>query len=541
MSKETASDYKWVILATAVIVALTCVPYLFGVSVTPPGYRFLGLTHNIDDGAVYLSWIRQAADGHVLIRNHFTNESQPGGSFNVLFLAMGGFARLTHLSCIDACHVFRILLGIGLLFAIFKFSGLFISDRRARLLLVPLVGLSSGIGWLIPGAGFPIGPVDVWQPEAITFLSIYLNPLFIAGLLLMLGSLHHLILMERTGRARHAVAAGLFLLVLGNVHTYDVLTVACVWTAYVATRAILERTINWRGVALSMLACIVALPSLAYQFHIYQADAIFRARANTVIASPPITSYFAGYGLILLTAIAGAVMLFVEQRRAQDRNDGLRYPFLLPVVWSVVGFAIPYIPMAQQRKLIMGLHIPLCILAAVVIARLGAKLKPVIATGLGCILLLVLFQTNSEFLSLDMALLCDGRTVVATTLPYMSADQLKSHGLYQPQLRPEPIDIGGCPVVRFPAGVCRQARLLRSLERDSRIRAKAGCVRRADQAVCSARAQTRAAPRNKLRFCHTGVSRGTRRVGGPIRAWDHQMRAIRRSLDIQDFQIIGLT
>jgi len=426
LSKETASDYKWVILATAVIVALTCVPYLFGVSVAPPGYRFLGLTHNIDDGAVYLSWIRQAADGHVLIRNQFTNEPQPGGSFNVLFLAMGGFACLTHLSCIDAYHVFRILLGIGLLFAIFKFSGLFISDRRARLLLVPLVGLSSGIGWLIPGAGFPIGPVDVWQPEAITFLSIYLNPLFIAGLLLMLGSLHYLVLMERTGRARHAVTAGLFLLVLGNVHTYDVLTVACVWTAYVATRAILQRTINWRGAALSMLACIVALPSLAYQFHIYQADAIFRARANTVIASPPITSYFAGYGLILLTAIAGAVMLFVEQRRAQDRNDGLRYPFLLPVVWSVVGFAIPYIPMAQQRKLIMGLHIPLCILAAVVIARLGAKLKPVIATGLGCILLLVLFQTNSEFLSLDMALLCDGRTVVATTLPYMSADQLRA-------------------------------------------------------------------------------------------------------------------
>ena len=48
-----------------------------------------------------------------------------------------------------------------------------------------------------------------------------------------------------------------------------------------------------------MLACLVALPSLAYQFHIYLADAVFRARANTVIALPPITSYFDGYGLIL--------------------------------------------------------------------------------------------------------------------------------------------------------------------------------------------------------------------------------------------------
>ena len=80
----------------------------------------------------------------------------------------------------------------------------------------------------------PTGSVDIWQPEAITFLSIYLNPLFLAGLLLMLG----LVLLAGACAARGQGAIrgirGLHLLVLGNVHTYDVLTVACVWTAYLA-------------------------------------------------------------------------------------------------------------------------------------------------------------------------------------------------------------------------------------------------------------------------------------------------------------------
>ena len=61
------------------------------------------------------------------------------------------------------------------------------------------MGLSSGIGWLIPHVQSPVGSVDVWQPEAITFLSIYLNPLFLAGLILMLGSFYYLLLARKHG------------------------------------------------------------------------------------------------------------------------------------------------------------------------------------------------------------------------------------------------------------------------------------------------------------------------------------------------------
>ena len=225
------AERNWVLIWAAVIVLLSSVPYLYGLANTPPGWHFVGLTHNIDDGAVYLSWMRQAADGGFFIRNLYTTEPQLAIQFNLLFLIMGWFAAITRLPLIWVFHIFRAGLGICLIWAIWRFAKLFMDDPNERRILIPLVGLSAGVGWLIPGNGPPTGPVDTWQPEAITFLSIYLNPLFLAGLILMIGAFYWLVLAHRTGCPACAALAGASLLLLGNIHTYDVFTVACVWTA----------------------------------------------------------------------------------------------------------------------------------------------------------------------------------------------------------------------------------------------------------------------------------------------------------------------
>ena len=418
MSRPERSELRWVILWAVAIVLLASVPYLYGMRAAPSGFRFLGLTQNIDDGAVYLSWTRQVADGHFFTRNLFTNDAQSGRQINILFLLMGGFARLTGVSCLAAYHIFRVLLGIGLLYMIYRFAALSLTERRERLLLIPLVGLSSGIGWLIPNVRAPIGSVDVWQPEAITFLSIYLNPLFLAGLILMLASFHTLLLAEKTGRARYAVGAGVCLLLLGNVHSYDVLTVACVWAAYAVVRAVMDRRLPGRTIALSLLAALIAFPAIAYQIYIYRIDEVFRLRANTPTPSPPIWSFFEGYGFVLLAAIAGAALWLSANRKSKISN-----PKSLLIVWAVVGFAVPYIPIAQQRKLIMGLHIPLCILAVVAISYAAKRLNAFYAVCLCAAVVLLTFQSNARFLTLDLTLLSRSRTVTRYT-PFMSADQI---------------------------------------------------------------------------------------------------------------------
>ncbi len=414
MTKET-SERNWVLLWAVAIVLLASMPYLWGIYIAPTAYSFLGLTYNIDDGAVYLSWMRQSADGEFFIRNLFTNDPHPARAFNVLFLVMGGFAGITRIPLIWAFHLFRAALGVGVILMIWQFSKLFLEDENERRILIPLVGLSTGIGWLMSGAQAPTGSVDMWQPEAITFLSIYLNPLFLASLILMLSSLYFLTLAHRTGRPACAIYAGLSVLLLGNIHTYDVLTVACIWTAFLLVTIIAERKFPGRTVLLSLLAALIAAPSIAYQLYLLGTDEIFRARADTPILSPVIYSFFSGYGLILVGGIVGAYFAI----RARSLSSGK----LLLVTWSVIGFAVPYIPVAQQRKLIMGLHIPLCILCAYGLAHLLTRLPRSVARGVFLAFILFTAGSNVTFLTRDMNLLSVGTTATGFP-PYMSHAEL---------------------------------------------------------------------------------------------------------------------
>lgn len=404
------SELRWVIGWALVIVALSSLPYVWGALITPEPYCFLGLTHNIDDGAVYLSWMRQAADGHFFIRNLFTNEPQAAKAFNILFLVMGWVAALTRLPLVAVFHGFRVVLGAALILMVWQFSKLFLDDPAQRRILIPLVGLSSGIGWFIPGAKAPDGPVDVWQPEAITFLSIYLNPLFLAGLLLMLCALYFLVLAQRTGRMHYAVCAGLSMFALGNIHTYDVLTVACVWTAYLAILGVLERRLPARTILLSSVAALIACPTVAYQFYVYCIDPVFAARANSPTPSPAIWSYFAGYGIILVGAVAGA-WLMIRRRGPDPVIERPKRDTVLVVAWSVIGFVLPYIPVGQQRKLVMGLHIPLCILCAYALCRLLSRLPKPLGRLLAVALMLACVRSNVDFVANDIRLLQAGRTV----------------------------------------------------------------------------------------------------------------------------------
>ncbi|MCX8053124.1 MAG: hypothetical protein N3B12_04900 [Armatimonadetes bacterium] len=416
---ETRSELKWVLSWATAIVVFASIPYIWGLWLTPPGYQFLGLTHNIDDGAVYLSWMRQIADGSITYVNLFTNEPVKARQFNLLFLLMGSVAGITKLPLVWVYHVFRVLLGIGLILTVWQFSKLFLVSENERRLLIPLVGLSAGIGWLLPGHGAPIGPVDNWQPESITFLSIYLNPLFLAALILMLGTFYFLIIAQRTGSTHQAVYAGLFLLILGNIHTYDFVTVVSVWTVYLIVTGIAEKKFPKQLIGMSAIAGCIAAPSLAYQLHLYHIDPIYRARANSPAHSPPIWSFLAGYGLVLVGAIAGAIMLIGRGCGFQSRLSNSR----LLIVWSVIGFALPYIPIAQQRKLVMGLHIPLCILCTWTISYALVRLPRSLHRGL--LLAFILFTTGSNvgFLSQDINLLSVGHTVTHYA-PYIGNDEM---------------------------------------------------------------------------------------------------------------------
>ena len=409
---KVGGEWTWVLLVSAGIVCLASVPYVFGYAIAPSGYSFLGLTHNADDALVYLSWMRQSVDGSFFLRNLFTTEPQAARNFNLLFYALGRFAGLTHLSLVAVFHIARAVLGLGLLLLIYAFSGSWTADLTARRLALLVAGLSSGLGWLVPAGEGINRPVDLWQPEAITFLSIYLSPLFAFSLILILGGLWLLYLHAVSGRLRFAIGSGVLLLILGNVHSYDLVVVAIAWAAF-ALSSLTKPPRSARPIVGGLIAGLIASPSVAYQAYLYAREPVFRLRADVPTLSPASWFYLVGLGLLVPLTVAGI-------RRLRTEGGDFR----LLVSWALAAIISSYLPVAFQRKLIMGIHIPLSILGGIGLATVVRWPKKrwfgVLTAGWVAVLAL----SNLSFLGRDMHRIAIDEAHTTAHPPFIAADEL---------------------------------------------------------------------------------------------------------------------
>src|SRR6516165_4118116 len=59
----TTAERRWCWVRAALVMALTMVPYLWCWRHTPPGRQFCWVLYGRDDHAVYMAWMRQAAEG----------------------------------------------------------------------------------------------------------------------------------------------------------------------------------------------------------------------------------------------------------------------------------------------------------------------------------------------------------------------------------------------------------------------------------------------------------------------------------------------
>jgi hypothetical protein len=138
---------------------------------------------------------------------------------------------------------------------------------------------------------------------------------------------------------------------------------------------------------------------------------VFRSRVESPVPSPALWAYLAGYGFVLVLAAIGAWTALRERRGA-----------LMLVVWSVIGFALPYLPVAQQRKLVMGLHIPLAILATIAIAQITSRAGKRNVTAVAFLLVLILAPSNLLFMQ-DRTRMAEDIKLLKeqTTAPHVSA------------------------------------------------------------------------------------------------------------------------
>jgi hypothetical protein len=412
--------YAWALGVAAAIIAIGTVPYLFDRSLqgASPLYGWYSwFAFNVTDNCVYLSWMRQYADGLWVQRNLFTTEPQAGHMVNLFYLVLGKIAGWTGLPLVLVYHLARIGAGLAFLSMVWRLLILLVADMRARKVAFLMVAVSSGLGWL-PGLwerGFA-GPVDTWQPEAVSFLCIYLFPLFTASLALMLGFLVNLMEAERSGRRVHALKAGVCGFVLGNVHTYDVITLAFVWTCWLAVRTVRERRIPWRALADAMIAAIPTAISTGHMLWVFRTETVFARRVAVPTLSPALPWVLLGFGLLIPLALVG----IQHMRRVACRERGApdETVWLFPVAWAVANVLVAYVPVSFQRKMLMGAHVPIAMLAGVGLAWLVRKIPGRAGTYALAVCLLILSLTNIRFMLRDRgSLRHGGETVRAFMMP----------------------------------------------------------------------------------------------------------------------------
>lgn len=353
-------------LALAVLLPLsTLLLFARGAALTPPGKSFLWMhALNTGDTYAYLAWVEQARQGHLLFRVLFTEEPCRPLLFHPLFLAIGWAARLAGVAPIAAFHAARVLLGVLLLLVLHRFYRRRLASPGAALFALLYTSLGSGLGWAFVRPDLPAIrlPVDLWMPEAILFLTLLESPLFVAALILALVAYERLFpavrdAAGRVGAPRSARRAGLIAavaLLLGFTHPFELVSIAGTLAVAVVLGR-LGRFASPPGLLAGGLAFAAgALVPLAYVRLVLARDAVFAHWLAVVRSpSPPPDAYLLAFAPQLVLA-AFALPRVLARRSATD---------LLSLSWIAATALLLYAPLAQQRRFVAGVQVPLTLLA----------------------------------------------------------------------------------------------------------------------------------------------------------------------------------
>lgn len=374
----TKREWYFVLGLSLAMIFITTAVLVYGWLITPDGQVFTGVHFAApNDWFVYYSHIEQVLQGRILFKNLFASELQLE-TINIFWLSVGGVAKLFNLSPLVVLNLIRILLIPIFYFLAYLFLAFIFSDVNKRKISVLLLSFGSGLGLFLVNRiiTYPFNfsggvfqwPMDLWVPEAITFLTLYYSPHFIASLILILGIFFLTILFSRNKKFSYSLTVGLAAFILFAFHPFHVLTIFSVIFTYFVILMIKEKKILWHLVKHYLILGLFSAPSILYYLYLVQFDYVvgLKALQNTTF-TPPVWITLFSFGLLLVFGILGIYFLIKEKRYS--------YKTLFILAWVVVQSLIIFLPVNYQRRMVEGLHIPLVILTTISLFSLYRLIK----------------------------------------------------------------------------------------------------------------------------------------------------------------------
>ncbi len=428
--------YGW----TAFLVCATSAPYLLSFLSAPAGYRYTWLLPPYpEDSLGYLSWSEQAARGALLFKVKYTALPQPAFLFHPFFLICGWAGRLFS---IDLGLVHFIAKGIGVvlfLLLFYKYTDyLELTDFQTVVASI-LVGVSSGFGGVLASMGLadrlPFKLADLWVPELTTYWSLLWNPLFPYSLLLMLWVIFQIDRGSRCKRKREMWVAGLTAGVLALVHPYS--------QPLLLAFAVIVITVRLRGEWLSYLIryCIPLFPFDLYLLLMSKFQPVVsQHNSRGTMTTPSVLALLAGFGVPLVIVLLGFTV---------ERGHWLKGYWQVGL-WFLLCFSCSYLPFWFRRKLILGAHIPLCILAAIsfdlMLSRISSPSRRRLCATVAAIALIpLLIATPVYLLKSERAAIRDNNEGAY----FLSDDVVNGMKYLKDHTNPEELVLAGIGTSRF--------------------------------------------------------------------------------------------
>jgi hypothetical protein len=347
-----ARQWQLIALASFLLMALATAPYLAAYQVTD--HAFAGALINPIDGVSYFAKMQAGARGDFLFVLPYThNATGPGVLIYGFYLLLGHLAHWLGLSLDVVYHTARAIFSLFFLLSAYALLCDLIPAARGRLLAWGLFALGSGLGWAAVFAG--AFTADLWVAEYIPFLSILTNPHFPLAAALQLWIFKWTLLPRpKVPLGRLAVVT----LSLGFVQPLALVTAGLILGVFTLWQLRREkrRTGAWRWPVATplLIVSVCALPWLIYTFAITLINPMIKAwTAQNNTPSPVWWEALISGGLPLALALIGGYWA-ARRRSEQDK---------LFLLWFGLSVVVLYVPFALQRRLSMGLWLPLVLLA----------------------------------------------------------------------------------------------------------------------------------------------------------------------------------
>lgn len=398
------------LLAAVAIIGFSSIPFWLGRSAETDDVVFRGTYADTADYSVHVAMMRAGQQGEWTYQLRFTNEPHNPAFIRLFYVFLGHVSRWTNMDVEFVFHAARWFFGLTALFAIYRLFQKIYRQKSSAAFAFFLAVFGAGIGWLqlILGAPLePISPIDLWLIDAYILFSISLFPSFSLTLTLMAAALYFFfdhLENEKTGSliwvCLCAVISQLF-----NPIAFAVIDAAMAGAVIFSWWE--HRRIDFRQLRSLIVIAAIQVPLLAYNLFVLVRDPIWsQFTLQNATLSPPPAFYLWGFAPFWIFAIFGAI-------RAIRERDPISGSML---VWVAGGFALAYLPVLIQRRFLLGITIPLSVLAIYgiqfVLSKLPARLEAVKKReGLIYFSYVLISSISSLFLILNASLFVQTRPV----------------------------------------------------------------------------------------------------------------------------------